>query len=839
MPNSTSNASSFEIIQNYPVIKATDHIRDIKDIIVRYGFAVVKDNGSYMEIFTKDDVLLSRHMLVGDCLRKKPILLPGMPHCKVLEQFESSGSPALPVFENGTFMGIALRQSVLSADTGKETSEIEFQDIKNDLFARANIGICIVDSKGTIVSVNPAFLKQSGYVQDNLLSKSGFDLLVPEEKKKGETFLKAITDNGEAKAICKVKKADESTNFALLIGKKLKQNCIILFINDITETITNKQILQAERDYAYDVYRSKSDFIASMSHEIRTPLHAILGMSQLVQSLRISPEHRRYINSITASSKHLYTLINNILDISKIEAGKLQLNYETFKLKPLMQELVSAFFPQIEQKGVGLELEISAALPKEMRTDKARLRQILYNLIGNAVKHTKKGKITIKAESAEADSAQNPSSSYTPTGNVPDKTLELNRPVTFMVKDTGPGIPENKKEFIFQKFTQLDNNLAQNNGQKEDKQVKGTGLGLAISKDLAELMCGKIEVESTPGHGSVFSVTIPFYDADKTNGCKNSDYLDISGPGIQDKTAKITGHADNNNRHGNWAVGFSNANSKTDTVHPIKILVTDDHKESRFVMKAFLKKIGHKAVFAETGTKAIEKLSSDTFNLLLLDIELPDKTGYEVSQAIRDGKAGEHSRDIPIIALTAHNLNEVREQCRDADMDDFLAKPLDLSQLHEKISDLASLYSESHLSDENKLSTNKNTDSKQTETSSGCNPKHPGTQLPYCHVLDAENGIKKLGNDISLYTEMVENFKSTLPDTIVLVEKALKDKSTDKLQSVAHRLLSTTGSIGAKPCYSLCSDIEYAYYGGEQAEKILEHGEKLKKELYTLKDKLS
>ncbi len=469
------------------------------------------------------------------------------------------------------------------------------------LFNVANDAI-IISKDGICLEVNPAFTTIFGYEAKEFVGRSVYDLAVPELQEVSRNNVKSKYDVPyETICITKAGRRFEVEG----VGKTLNYNnedIRVTTIRDITSKKKAERILKETMD-------AKSSFIANMSHEIRTPLNGILGMTTLLEETELTDEQRKYIRMLLTSAENLHAIVNDVLDFSKIDAHKLELESIPFPLLKSVDELVQLNHFGASKKGLVISAEFQKDLPNLVSGDPTRIRQVLLNLINNAIKFTEVGSITLSLS----------------------RTHELTR---FEVRDTGIGMSGEAASKMFQPFTQADTSTTRKYG--------GTGLGLSICKQLVELMGGKIGVESTLGKGSLFWFEIP---------------LPVAAP-----------------------VAVPSSRPIPDVItKKLSILIVEDNNVNAMIARVMMEKLGHTISLAVNGQEALNALKQQTFDLVLMDCQMPVLDGFETTKIIRTSK--ESWKDIPIIAMTANAMSGDRDRCLAVGMTDYVSKPIKKEEL--------------------------------------------------------------------------------------------------------------------------------------------------------------
>jgi PAS domain S-box-containing protein len=615
-----------------------------------------------------------------------------------------------------------------------------------DLFNYSQALICTHDLEGKLLSVNPAICSIIGYTSEELIGRN-IKEFVPQDKisQFDEQYLQNVLTTGKAEGvfiiICKNGEHIYLLYQNYMVEETSRTPYIIGFSQDITNRIKAERELIKAKEETERASRVKEVFLANISHEIRTPMNGILGIGGLLYKTNLNPKQEEYTKLILESADNLLHIVNDVLDFTKIESGKIELESIPFLLEEKISNTLKTFIFKIEEKGLELVFDNQVPTDTVLVGDPFRLGQVLNNLISNALKFTESGKITVRAAQIH----------------------EVNQlPIfEFIVSDTGIGISPENLANIFEEFVQASSETSRKYG--------GTGLGLTITKNLIEMQGGTIKAESTLNKGTKFIVRLP-YQIGENSMLTNSKE----------------------------EVAFTQIDKK-------RILVAEDVTINQIIVKQILEEWGHEVVLVSNGQEAFDAHKKKDFDLILMDIHMPEVDGYEATQMIR------HMGDtikaaVPIVALTANAFKQETDRFAEAGFNDYITKPFTEAGLYDCIKKQLQLNS-------------------PVDFSKKLKQKIAEENSEKLYDLSALQGIEQ--DDTAFLKEIVMVFiKNTTIDIRNLL-KAIESNNSNEIFQLAHRMKSSIYSLGIKQAYKTVESIEFYAKTGEQLDKIPDLGAQL------------
>ncbi len=476
------------------------------------------------------------------------------------------------------------------------------------------------------IAVSDSLVEKYGYTREELLEMTIFDLVVDEQRAEMRAYVEAHPDgtggSRPGQGLPMRQRLKDGSVIDVEVTSTVEELeghvCRIAFYHDVTERNRVVAELARAHDRAVEASNTKSAFLANMSHELRTPMNGVIGMNDLLLESGLEGEQLSYAEQVARSGEQMLAIINDILDISKLEAGHVELDITTFELPAAIRDACAGPRADAESRGVALEIDIHDAVPRLLRGDGRRLQQIVLNLVSNAVKFTSRGNVSVEVSAPATDPRY--------------VALQV------VVADTGIGIEAAALAHMFEPFSQADASTTRIYG--------GTGLGLAIVRELVDLMGGIVSAESEPGEGSRFTVTIKLEQATAANGTDTA---------AGEPLAPL------------WT-------------SPPLVLVVEDSTVNQIVAARSLERCGCRAVVASDGREALAALARRRFDAILMDCQMPVLDGYEATAQLRkrEARRGAHT---PVIAMTAHAMDGDRERCLEAGMDDYISKPMRREEL--------------------------------------------------------------------------------------------------------------------------------------------------------------
>lgn len=511
----------------------------------------------------------------------------------------------------------------LGSQIGQFIERKHAEDMLDQYFTLSVDMLCVAGYDGYFKWLNPAWERTLGYTIDELKARPFIEFVHPDDRNRTGAELTKIS-KGHLTVYFENRYRAKDGSYRWLQWNSApfaERQLVYAAARDVTEQKRAEDSIHRLREAAESANRAKSEFLARMSHEIRTPLNVIIGTGDLLERSPLNPEQRQYVRVFQRAGANLLALINDILDLAKVESGRITLEHADFDLSELLDATVETMSLRAQEKALDLTYEIAPGTPRRLIGDPDRLRQVLINLVGNAVKFTGEGGVLIRVE--------------------PDAERQIEGALRFSVLDTGAGIPPEKLESIFEAFTQADASTTRKHG--------GTGLGLAISRRLVDLMDGRIWAENRDGGGAVLRFTVHC-------GVRAGEESGPAADGGEPRTpaAPVTG---------------------------LRILVAEDSEDNQFLVTEYLKNQGHTLDFANNGVEAFEKFRSSRHDIVLMDLQMPEMDGYQATREIRKWEREQSRAATPIIALSASALDAELQGALDAGCTAYVRKPVRMQTL--------------------------------------------------------------------------------------------------------------------------------------------------------------
>ena len=695
----------------------------------------------------------------------------------------------LPKGDEGSALGVISRKAGVKADhglvrrqgAGRHWRQRDIDERKLSLVAANTRNTVIIkDADNRIEWVNESFKRNYGYSLEECRGKYE-NLLIGDVSTRtagADPASRLAAGTHQRTAVLRYGKDGKKRWIALesrpIVDEDGKITGFIEIENDITDSKLAEEKLQQAKLAAEAANLAKSSFLASMCHELRNPVSVMIGMMELALQTDLTAEQREYLSLMKISSNSLLSLVNNTLDLAKIEAGCLDAESIPFSLREGLGDTVRMLVFEARKKGLELCCEIAPEIPDSLQGDPMRLRQIVINLLCNAIKFTERGTVVLRVECERIDD-----------GEVSCR---------FAIVDSGIGIAKDKQASIFEPFLQAETSTSRRYG--------GSGLGLTISAQLVKMMKGRIWLESEPGKGSTFFFTASFQQQEKAvAGSRVSDCAEFPGRQPAASVSCAT------------AINYTLAESAAlalDAVKPrarLVILLVDDNPLSRRMAQLVLEKEGHRVFPADGGAAALEMLECERIDLVLMDLQMPGMDGIRTTQAIRHREKSS-GRHIPIVALTADPLPGAREYCLPAGMDGYLIKPLQPALLRETIEGLKVV-------------------------AAGQGP----VERDYSVVLDRRALLEQVDGDMQLLGEIIDLFLHHCDKLMACAQKTMLARDTTGFAHVLHTMLGMFRSLSALAAQETAERLQRLSIEADSDHAVTLYG-KLEKDVKALKTEL-
>jgi signal transduction histidine kinase/CheY-like chemotaxis protein len=629
------------------------------------------------------------------------------------------------------------KKDILKAETALQATESKL----NQIIAQSPVVIYELDAKGNITLCRGEYANLTTHEHNQLIGKNLSETGNELPLRYGD-FIEAM-EKGHLNRQTSIDDLFFDVNYMPIYDEETRETrgMTVVAVDNTAFMQQNKQ-LQYQLEHKDIAAKLKEQFLATVSHEIRTPIHGIISLAQFLYNTELSEDQENYLRLIQKSADNLLVIVNDILDLSKLNADKMVFEEIPFSIKDTINTTISSFLPKTIEKNVELSFISDCELPDSVIGDPVRLTQILNNLVGNAVKFTEKGQISIHTRLIESNNRS--------------------AIVQIEVKDTGIGIPANKLDSIFDSFYQA--------GSETSRIYGGTGLGLSITKQLIHRLGGNIHVRSKLKSGTTFTVSLPYTICTDINQCNK-----VEKKMTEDLNSKIT------------------------------VLVAEDHDINRFIIAKMMKDWQMECDFAVNGREAVEFACKKSYDVILMDVEMPDMNGYQATDKIRKSK---HSinQETAIIAMTGHALQGEKEKCLSVGMNEYISKPFKSDELKLKIIEKA-------------------------EQSKKCNASLKKNNKENPINLNGENGkithlnfLKEISdnNDV-FYNEFIQMFLRNCPESLQDIKEGIESYDWDKIRQAAHKAKPSFNYVGMKECSLRAAKMEECARNKGQMETIKEH----------------